>query len=366
MARELVTPICTTMQSIRRPSSLPGVRRAVAEVAGPLPECGAWNTLVEERAADAARPAAPRRARATRSAGAARQRAAATPTRHGARPTACTHRHRRVRSRARRRHRARIAGAARRRARHRQVHAAAAGGGALRPRTSARCSTARARSREHQIKSRGDRLGVGDAPLYLLAETCLERDPRRGRAPQAGAARRRLDPDGVLAEVPVGAGQRRPGARGGDAVPVRGQGPERADVPRRPRHQGRQPRRAEGARARRRHGALLRGRAAPLAPRRARGEEPVRRGQRARRLRDDRRPACSRCRTRRRCSSPSGRPTSPGSAVLCCVEGSRPLLVEVQALVSTSTYGNARRMAIGIDQQPAVAAAGGAREARRA
>ena len=28
---------------------------------------------------------------------------------------------------------------------------------------------------EHQIKSRGQRLGVGDAPLYLLAETCLER-----------------------------------------------------------------------------------------------------------------------------------------------------------------------------------------------
>jgi DNA repair protein RadA/Sms len=41
---------------------------------------------------------------------------------------------------------------------------------------------------------------------------------------------------------------------------------------------------------------------------------------------------------------------APGSAVLCCVEGSRPLLVEVQALVSTSTYGNARRMASGLDQ----------------
>jgi DNA repair protein RadA/Sms len=41
---------------------------------------------------------------------------------------------------------------------------------------------------------------------------------------------------------------------------------------------------------------------------------------------------------------------TPGSAVLCCVEGSRPILVEVQALVSTSSFGNARRMAIGIDQ----------------
>jgi DNA repair protein RadA/Sms len=46
------------------------------------------------------------------------------------------------------------------------------------------------------------------------------------------------------------------------------------------------------------------------------------------------------------------RPTNaPGSAVLCMVEGSRPILVEVQALVSTSSYGNARRMASGVDQQ---------------
>src|SRR5438094_8002235 len=42
---------------------------------------------------------------------------------------------------------------------------------------------------------------------------------------------------------------------------------------------------------------------------------------------------------------------APGSAVLCSVEGSRPILVEVQALVSSSTFGNARRMASGIDQQ---------------
>jgi DNA repair protein RadA/Sms len=45
------------------------------------------------------------------------------------------------------------------------------------------------------------------------------------------------------------------------------------------------------------------------------------------------------------------RPASaPGSVVLCCIEGSRPLLVEVQALVSTSSYGNARRTASGLDQ----------------
>ena len=44
------------------------------------------------------------------------------------------------------------------------------------------------------------------------------------------------------------------------------------------------------------------------------------------------------------------RPTNvPGSAVLCSIEGSRPILVEVQALVSRGSYGNARRMASGID-----------------
>lgn len=42
---------------------------------------------------------------------------------------------------------------------------------------------------------------------------------------------------------------------------------------------------------------------------------------------------------------------APGSAVLCSVEGSRPILVEVQALVSTSTYGNARRTANGVETQ---------------
>jgi DNA repair protein RadA/Sms len=41
--------------------------------------------------------------------------------------------------------------------------------------------------------------------------------------------------------------------------------------------------------------------------------------------------------------------SAPGSAVMCCVEGSRPMLVEIQALVSTTTYGNARRMTSGLD-----------------
>jgi DNA repair protein RadA/Sms len=39
----------------------------------------------------------------------------------------------------------------------------------------------------------------------------------------------------------------------------------------------------------------------------------------------------------------------PGSAVLCTIEGSRPILVEVQALVGSATFGNARRTASGLD-----------------
>jgi DNA repair protein RadA/Sms len=40
---------------------------------------------------------------------------------------------------------------------------------------------------------------------------------------------------------------------------------------------------------------------------------------------------------------------APGSAVLPTIEGSRPILVEVQALVSATTFGNARRTASGLD-----------------
>jgi DNA repair protein RadA/Sms len=41
---------------------------------------------------------------------------------------------------------------------------------------------------------------------------------------------------------------------------------------------------------------------------------------------------------------------SPGSAVVATMEGSRPMLVEIQALVSPTSFGNARRMSLGIDQ----------------
>jgi DNA repair protein RadA/Sms len=41
--------------------------------------------------------------------------------------------------------------------------------------------------------------------------------------------------------------------------------------------------------------------------------------------------------------------TVPGSAVACAMEGTRPILVEVQALVLATQYGTARRTATGLD-----------------
>jgi len=46
----------------------------------------------------------------------------------------------------------------------------------------------------------------------------------------------------------------------------------------------------------------------------------------------------------------SGRPSNvPGSCVACAMEGSRPMLAEIQALVAPPGYGNPRRMSTGID-----------------
>lgn len=46
----------------------------------------------------------------------------------------------------------------------------------------------------------------------------------------------------------------------------------------------------------------------------------------------------------------SGRPVNaPGSAVVCSVEGTRPILAEIQALVSKSSFAMPKRMASGVD-----------------
>ncbi len=46
----------------------------------------------------------------------------------------------------------------------------------------------------------------------------------------------------------------------------------------------------------------------------------------------------------------SGRPLGePGSCIICTMEGTRPVLAEIQALTSQSSFGNPRRMSTGID-----------------
>jgi len=202
---------------------------------------------------------------------------------------------------------------------------------------------------EHQIKSRGDRLGVGAAPLYLLAETCIERILEEMA---------RLKPALVVVDsvqtvwsskfqsAPGSIGQVREAATQflfaakGQNVPTMLVGHVTKDGslagPKVLEHvvdtvlyfEGERHHAHRVVRAvKNRFGAVSELGVFEMT---GNGLHPVANP--------------SKLFLAERASG------TPGSAVLCCLEGSRPILVEVQALVSTSTYGNARRMAIGIDQ----------------
>jgi DNA repair protein RadA/Sms len=202
---------------------------------------------------------------------------------------------------------------------------------------------------EHQIKSRGDRLGVGQAPLYLLSETCIERVLEEIA---------RLKPSLVIVDsvqtvwsakfqsAPGSVGQVREAATQflfaakGQNVPTILVGHVTKDGslagPKVLEHVVDTVLSFEGERhhshrvvraVKNRFGAVSELGVFEMT---GTGLKPV--------------PNPSKLFLSERATG------IPGSAVLCCVEGSRPLLVEVQALVSTSTYGNARRMAVGIDQ----------------
>src|SRR5574338_801250 len=202
---------------------------------------------------------------------------------------------------------------------------------------------------EHQIKSRGERLGVGGAPLYLLAETCLERileEVARLRPAllivgsiQTVFSLKFQSAPGSIGQVREAATQLLFTAKGQN-VPILlvGHVTKEGSLagPKALEHvvdtvlyfEGEKHHSHRVVRAvKNRFGAVselgvfeMTGgglRAVPNPSELFLAERPA---------------------------------NAPGSAVLCCVEGSRPLLVEVQALVSTSSYGNARRMASGIDQ----------------
>jgi DNA repair protein RadA/Sms len=208
---------------------------------------------------------------------------------------------------------------------------------------------ASAEESEHQIKSRGDRLGVGATPLYLLSETCIERILEEVA---------RLSPALVIVDsvqtvwsskfqsAPGSIGQVREAATQflfaakNQNIPTVLVGHVTKDGslagPKVLEHvvdtvlyfEGERHHSHRVVRAvKNRFGAVSELGVFEMT---GRGLRPV--------------PNPSQLFLSERASG------APGSAVVCCMEGSRPILVEVQALVSTSTYGNARRMAIGIDQ----------------
>ena len=202
---------------------------------------------------------------------------------------------------------------------------------------------------EHQIKSRGDRLGVGEAPLYLLSETCIERileEIARLRPAlviidsiQTVFSLKFQSAPGSIGQVREGATQFLFAAKGQN-IPTVLVGHVTKDGnlagPKALEHvvdtvlyfEGERHHSHRVIRAiKNRFGAVSELGVFEMT---GTGLQAVANP--------------SRLFLSERASG------TPGSAVLCCVEGSRPILVEVQALVSTSTYGNARRMAIGIDQ----------------
>jgi len=202
---------------------------------------------------------------------------------------------------------------------------------------------------EHQVKSRGERLGVGLAPLYLLAETCLERvlEEMTRLQPalviidsiQTVFSLKMQSAPGSIGQVREAATQLLFAAKAQNVptflvghVTKEGSlaGPKALEhivdtvlYFEGERHHSHRIVRA----AKNRFGAVSELGVFEMT---SSGLRPV--------------PNPSAMFLAER---PAG---SPGSAVLCCIEGTRPILVEVQALVSTSSYGYAKRTAVGLDQ----------------
>jgi DNA repair protein RadA/Sms len=203
---------------------------------------------------------------------------------------------------------------------------------------------------EHQIKSRGERLAVGSAPLYLLAETCLERileEIDRVKPAlvvvdsiQTVFSLKFQSAPGSIGQVREAATQLLFASKGRN-IPIFLVGHVTKDGslagPKALEHvvdtvlyfEGERHHSHRVVRAvKNRFGAVSELGVFEMT---SSGLRPV--------------PNPSKLFLAERPSN------APGSAVLCSVEGSRPILVEVQALVSTSTYGTSRRMASGVDQQ---------------
>jgi len=202
---------------------------------------------------------------------------------------------------------------------------------------------------EHQVKNRGERLGVGEAPLYLLAETCLERileEVARLKPALLVVDSIQTVWSSKFQSAPGSVGQVREAATQflfaakGQNIPTILVGHVTKDGalagPKVLEHVVDTVLSFEGERhhshrvvraVKNRFGAISELGVFEMT---GTGLRPV--------------PNPSTLFLSERASG------VPGSSVLCCVEGTRPFLVEVQALVSTSAFGSARRMAVGIDQ----------------
>ena len=148
------------------------------------------------------------------------------------------------------------------------------------------------------------------------------------------------------------------------ALIQRRQGARHRDRAGRPRDQGRLDRRPAGARAPGRRRAAVRGRPALPAAAGAGGQEPVRPGRRGRLLRPRRRRHRRAARPERAVPVATAPVRRSGTCVTVTMEGRRPLVAEVQALVVRRRGSTApRRATSGLD---AVAGRDGARRARQA
>ena len=331
--------------------------------AGRCEGCGAWNTVAEEPDASVRDGRRAQGRCSGRGADAASSRRSGCATSSATPLAALAHRPRRVRLRARRRHRARLDDAHRRRAGHRQVHAAAAGGGAARGGRAAPCSTPAARSRPSS--SGCAPTGWARAPARCTPSARRARgDPRRRRGDRADV----LVLDSIqtvstesLESAPGNVGQVRECAgllmrfakETGTAVIVVGHVTKGGGIagPKTLEHivdtvlyfEGETTLDYRLLRATKNRfgsvdelGVFSMTGARPRAGRESLGALPRR--------------------ARRHVS---------GSAVTALMEGTRPVLVEVQALAARAGYGTPQRVATGFDPQAPRGAARGARAARR-
>ena len=202
---------------------------------------------------------------------------------------------------------------------------------------------------ERQIKLRGERLGIAGGGLFLLAETSLERILEHVETLKPAAlvvdsvqtmySAKFPSAPGSISQVREVATQLLFLAKGrGITTFLIGHVTKDGNLAG-----------PEVARAHRRHRPLLRGREAAAPPHRARGQEPLRRGLGAGRVRDDRRPACSRCRTRRRCSWPSGSQARRARRWWRRSRARARCWSRCRRSSRRRSFGTPRRMALGLD-----------------